>query len=103
MTQIIERKTNSYTVNEITEKLTANGIRFEIQESRAGFVLIGMNLKPNKWTWFKQYVLYGIYDQPEYLFFDHTYCQNTGRVNKAKQHRWAMYNFLAKIGLPTGF
>ncbi len=45
--------------------------------------LIGIELAPYNWYWFKAYISDINTLNSEYLFFDHKYSQNTGKTVKA--------------------
>ena len=88
------------TPNVIKEYAKARGLRFsedlpqsftryysesinEYNSETQNYYLIGIELAPYNWYWFKAYIRDINTLESEYLFFEHKYSQNTGKTIKA--------------------
>jgi hypothetical protein len=91
MTIIDLEKYTPHSLDELQSRLSDKGLKFEIDENGYAFPLIGVQLSPHKWDWFKIIV-----ETPLLLVFHHQYCQNTGKSKKGRKFGWDRRNQLIK-------
>ena len=77
-------------------KLTEIGYYVEVRNNR-GYTEVGIR-EPKK-NIFHWYVEFSVTD--DYLFYDHSYCMNTGKVSSGKKYGWKVKERINKVILRT--